>query len=66
MLDRAAFAASYARPGMHPRTVRANQAAENLGVRATPSFLINERGIEGAPPLRNFREALDAAHAGRL
>lgn len=65
-LKRDAFSACYARPGMHARTIRANEAAKNLGIRATPSFIVNGRGLEGAPPLQTFRELLDAAREGRL
>ncbi|HEU5175191.1 MAG TPA: DsbA family protein [Gemmatimonadaceae bacterium] len=43
-----------------PRTRRASRAAEDLGVRATPSFAINGRAVEGALPLEEFRRILDA------
>lgn len=43
-----------------PRTRRASRAADELGVRATPSFAINGRAVEGALPLEEFRRILDA------
>ena len=44
-----------------PRTARANDAANTLGVRVTPSFLVNERPIQGALPLAEFRKVIEAA-----
>ena len=43
----------------HPRTRVATDRAEELGVRVTPSFVIDGRAIEGALPLPQFRELLD-------
>ncbi|HEY0970537.1 MAG TPA: thioredoxin domain-containing protein [Gemmatimonadales bacterium] len=40
------------------RTTRANNAATRLGVRATPTFFINGRMVEGALPLNVFRGGL--------
>lgn len=60
-LDADRFDACYAKDEVHPRTRQANAAAEALGVRVTPSFLVGDRGIEGALPLERFRELLDAA-----
>jgi protein-disulfide isomerase len=60
-LDAGRFDACYAGDEVHPRTRRANAAAEALGVRVTPSFLVGDRGVEGALPLARFRELLDAA-----
>lgn len=60
-LDAGRFDACYAKEGRHPRTRQANAAAEALGVRVTPSFLVGDRGVEGALPLAQFRELLDAA-----
>ncbi len=48
-------------PGSAERTRRANDVARAIGVRVTPSFLVNERPIEGALPLAEFRRVLDAA-----
>lgn len=60
-LDAGQFDACYAKDGLHRRTRQANAAAEALGVRVTPSFLVGDRGVEGALPLERFRELLDAA-----
>ena len=62
-LDTARFAACYGAGGMHPRTRLATNAASLLGVRATPSFLVNGRPIEGALPIEAFRTVLDDAVA---
>lgn len=59
-LDRARFGACYAR-GEHARTRRANDIARAIGVRVTPSFIVDERPIEGALPLADFRRVIDAA-----
>lgn len=59
-LDRARFGACYAR-GPHPRTQRATDVARTIGVRVTPSFIVNERPVEGALPLADFRKVIDAA-----
>ena len=47
------------------RTRRASAYAERLGVRATPTFFLNGRKIEGALPLEVFREVLVQAIEGR-
>lgn len=66
-LDTTRFAACYGTGDMHPRTRFATAAANLLGVRATPSFLVNGRPVEGALPLDAFRtvlnDALATAHA---
>ena len=43
------------------RTARANDVASALGVRVTPSFIVNERPIQGALPIAEFRRVIDAA-----
>ncbi|CAN5270444.1 thioredoxin domain-containing protein [soil metagenome] len=43
------------------RTTRATTAANDIGVRVTPSFVVDGRPIEGALPLAEFRKVLDAA-----
>lgn len=59
-LDAKRFEACYmTHEPFHPRTLAANDRADRLGVRATPSFLVNGRPIEGALPLPQFRELLD-------
>lgn len=60
-LDTTRFAACYGTGGTHPRTRLATAAANLLGVRATPSFLVNGRPIEGALPVEAFRSVLDQA-----
>jgi protein-disulfide isomerase len=57
-LDEARFASCYRedRPGERLRTN--NRAADALGVRATPSFLIDGRLVEGALPAQQFRMIL--------
>lgn len=62
-LDTARFGACYGTGDMHARTRLATAAANLLGVRATPSFLVNGRPIEGALPLNAFRTVLDDAIA---
>jgi protein-disulfide isomerase len=60
-LDVARFSKCYAGQEVHARTRRANEAAEALGVRVTPSFVVNGQGVEGALPIAEFRRLLDAA-----
>ncbi len=62
-LDKSRFAACYARAETHPGTTRANDAAEKLGVRVTPSFIVNGLPVEGALPLADFRRLL--ANSGK-
>jgi len=57
-LDKPAFSTCYARAKTHPATARATDAAEKLGVRVTPSFIVNGRPVEGALPLADFRRLL--------
>jgi len=57
-LDKSRFAGCYARAETHPGTMRADDAAEKLGVRVTPSFIVNGRPVEGALPLADFRRLL--------
>lgn len=52
--------------GTHAAAVAADVAqARALGVRSTPSFLINGRALVGAHPVENFRAAIDEALAQR-
>ena len=60
-LDRARFDACYVTQEVHPRTRRANQIANDVGVRVTPSFIVNGRPVEGALPIADFRRVIDAA-----
>lgn len=59
--DTAAVSRCYSDRHTDARTARATDAANRLGVRVTPSFIVNERPIEGALPLAEFRKVLDAA-----
>ena len=60
-LDTTAFRRCFNDHRTEPRTRRASNIASDLGVRATPSFVVNGRPIEGALPLAEFRRILDAA-----
>jgi protein-disulfide isomerase len=57
-LDRARFDACYDDNGGRARTRANNRAARRNGVRATPTFFVNGRRFEGAPPLEQFRRLL--------
>jgi protein-disulfide isomerase len=59
--DTATLSACFRAPRPDERTRRANLVANAIGVRVTPSFVVNERPIEGALPLADFRRVLDAA-----
>lgn len=60
-LDAARFSSCYTGEALHPRTRQATEAADRLGVRVTPSFIVNGRPVEGALPLAQFRMLLDTA-----
>jgi protein-disulfide isomerase len=62
-LDVPRFAKCYAIPDVNPGTMRSNVAAGRLGIRVTPTFVVNGKGVEGALPLPQFRQLLDAAIA---
>ncbi len=52
--------------GIHAAAVSEDVAqARALGVRSTPTFLINGRPLVGAHPVENFRAAIDEALAQR-
>lgn len=59
-LDSAAYWSCYSVHRPDARTRRATDAAEQVQVRVTPSFVLNGRPIEGALPLAAFRKLLDA------
>ena len=64
--DRAKLEACYDSRRTDVRTRRATDIADALGVRVTPSFVLDGRPIEGALPIAEFRKAIDAAlTAGR-
>lgn len=58
-LTAARFRSCYDGPGLHPRTLVANDAAGRLSIRATPTFFIDGHMLEGALPLPQFRQVLD-------
>jgi protein-disulfide isomerase len=58
-LDEARFASCYRENRAGARTRVNNRAADALRVRATPSFFINGRLVEGALPIEQFRMLLD-------
>ncbi len=57
-LDAGRFAACYKEDLGRARTRANNRAARRSGVRATPTFFVNGRRIEGAPPPEQFRQLL--------
>lgn len=60
-LDTARLGECYASKRTDTRTTRASNLANDLGVRVTPSFIVNERPIQGALPLADFRKVIEAA-----
>ena len=64
-VDRKAFARCLD-AGIHAAAVSEDVAqARALGVRSTPTFLINGRPLVGAHPVESFRAAIDEALAQR-
>lgn len=57
-LDGAAFARCYETRVTDRRTERASILAQRLGIRATPTFYVNGRVVEGALPLAQFQALL--------
>lgn len=64
-LDVPAFQRCYEEDHVAERIQRANDVAGQLGVRATPTFVINGERIEGALPPEQFREILEKAASER-
>lgn len=60
-LDRDRFSKCYVAQQTDPRTRRATDAADQLGVRVTPSFVVNGKPVQGALPIADFRLVLNAA-----
>ena len=60
-LDTSMFSACYADRHTDARTKRASDIASRVGVRVTPSFIVNDRPIEGALGLAEFRKVIEAA-----
>ena len=65
-LDDGRFAACYASEAPAARIHASNELADRMAVRATPTFFINGRRVEGALPVEQFRavllDALRQAH----
>lgn len=61
--DPATYSRCYDDRHTDARTRRATDVANTLGVRVTPSFVIDGRPVEGALPIEEFRKLLDAALA---
>lgn len=60
-LETKTFSACYDSPATEERIDAANRLADNLGVRATPTFFVNGVMIEGALPAQDFRALLNEA-----
>lgn len=61
--DAGRFAACYREDRGGGRTRLNNHVSEQLGIRATPTFIVNGRMVEGALPLEQFRQLLRQAGA---
>lgn len=57
-LDPDIFTTCYRENHGRARTRENNQAARRNGVRATPTFFVNGKRFEGAPPPKQFRQLL--------
>jgi protein-disulfide isomerase len=64
-LDGARYASCYREDRGARRTLTHNRAADAVGIRATPSFLVGGRLVEGALPAAQFRQLLAAATGGK-
>lgn len=64
-LDTKRFAACYRDDRRAGRTALNNRAADAVGIRATPSFLVDGRLVEGALPAEQFRALLTGLSAAR-
>jgi protein-disulfide isomerase len=60
-VDTLAYAACYANRHTDARTARATGIANEVGVRVTPSFLIDGNPVQGALPLAEFRKQIETA-----
>ena len=60
-IDTRRYASCYTEGRGDARTTAANEAAHRLGIRATPTFFVNGRQIEGALPLPQFRMVIEQA-----
>ncbi len=64
-LDKTAFAACLNEDQTLARVQADSEEGQNLGVRGTPSFLINDKLLVGAQPLAAFEKAIGDALAGK-
>lgn len=60
-LDVARFGVCYRSGRTDARTERATRAADEVGVRVTPSFVVNGHPVQGALPLAEFRKVISGA-----
>ncbi len=60
-LNLAAFAQTRADPAVAAQVVREQQAGLAMGIRTTPSALVNGRGLGGVPQVATLQRALHAA-----
>jgi protein-disulfide isomerase len=60
-MDSVKFAACYASRRTDTRTARATAVADGIGVRVTPSFLVDGHPVQGALPLAEFRKVIETA-----
>jgi protein-disulfide isomerase len=60
-IDSAKFAACYASRRTDARTARATAVANDIGVRVTPSFLVDGHPVQGALPVAEFRKLIETA-----
>ena len=60
-VDSAQFSACYTDRRTEPRTERANELVNSIGLRVTPSFLVNGHPVQGALPLAEFRKQIETA-----
>lgn len=59
-VDSTQFAGCYADDHTDSRTKAGTDAADRVGVWVTPSFVVNQRPVQGALPLAEFRKVIDA------
>jgi len=62
-LNAGAFNTCYRTDAVRTRTQAANDAADRLGVRVTPTFFVNGQQVQGALPLEEFEQVLAMARA---
>ncbi|MEO7713877.1 MAG: thioredoxin domain-containing protein [Gemmatimonadaceae bacterium] len=60
-VDSARFSACYSERRTVARTERANELVNSIGLRVTPSFLVNGHPVQGALPLADFRKQIETA-----